>query len=92
MSLRKSERKRKAVTIWEEKAVPHAVNNLKILRKAARTEQRTALKAIATGFLFKAIKIDSTAPPELPEYLPSFELRYKPSESIAAGLSELYTF
>jgi hypothetical protein len=92
MSLRKSERKRKAVTIWEEKAAPHAANDPKIPRKATRTEQGTALKAIATGLLLKAIKIDSTAPSELPEYLLPLELRYKPSESTAAGLSELRTF
>jgi hypothetical protein len=92
MSLRKSERKRKAVTIWEEKEALSAANDPKISRKAARTEQETALKAIATGPLPEATKIDSTAPPELPEYLPPLELHYKPSESTAIGLSELHTF
>jgi len=92
MSLRKSERKRKAVTIWEEKEAPSAANDPIIPRKAARTEPETALKAIATGPLPGTTKIDSTALPELPEYLPPLELHYKPSESIATGLSELHTF
>jgi hypothetical protein len=92
ISLRKSERKRKTVIIWEEKEAPLAANDPKIPRKAARTEQETALKAIATGPLLKATKIDSTAAPELSEYLPSLELRYKPSESTVTGLSELHTF
>jgi hypothetical protein len=91
-SLRKSERKRKAISIWEEKEAPSAVNDPKIPRKAARIEQETALKAIATGPLPKATKIDSTAPLELSEYLPPLELHYKSSESIATGLSELHTF
>jgi hypothetical protein len=76
----------------EEKEAPSAANDPKIPRKATRTEQKTALKAIATGPLPKAAKIDSTAPPELPEYLPPLELHHKPSESIATGLSELHTF
>jgi hypothetical protein len=92
ISLRKSERKRKAIIIWEEKEAPLAANNLKIPRKAARTEQKTTLKAIATSPLFKVTKIDSTAAPELPEYLLSFKLRYKLSESTAISLSEFYTF
>jgi hypothetical protein len=92
ISLRKSERKRKAIIIWEEKEAPSAANDLKIPRKAARTEQKTTLKAVATGPLFKATKIDSTALLELPEYLPPLELYYKPSESIVIGLSELHTF
>jgi hypothetical protein len=74
MSLHKSERKRKAVTIWEEKEAPSAANDPKIPRKAARIEQETALKAIATSPLPKATKIDSTALLELPEYLPPLEL------------------
>jgi hypothetical protein len=83
MSLRKSECKRKAITIWEEKEAPSAANDSIIPRKAARTEPETALKAIATGPLSEATKIDSTALPELPEYLLPLELHYKPSESIS---------
>jgi hypothetical protein len=92
MSPRKSQRKRKAVTIWEEKEAPPAAKDPKIPKKAARTEQETALKAIATVPLPNATGIDSSALPELPDYHSPLELRYKACQSTAIGLSELQTF
>jgi hypothetical protein len=89
MTLRKSERKRKAVTIWEQKDAPPAARDPKIPKIAARTVKKNALKAVATGPLPKEVGFDSSAPLKLPDYSPPLKLRYKCSESIATGLSEL---
>jgi Transposase IS4 len=56
--------------------------------KKARNDPKTALEAIAVEPL---PEIDNQLP-ELPDYHPPLELRSEPSESIAAGPSELQTF
>jgi hypothetical protein len=50
------------------------------------------LKPVATGQLPEAIGIDEKHLPELPTYKLPLELRFKPSKSLATGLSELDTF
>ena len=92
MTSRKSQRKRKAFTIWEEKDAPSAATDPMIPRKADRTTSKTVLQPIATGPLPKAVEIDLLCLPELPEYQSPLELRSKCSESRATDLSELQTF
>jgi Transposase IS4 len=92
MTLRRSQRKPKPVTIWEEKGAPSAAKDPKITQKNARTEKQTALKPIATGPLPESIGLDEKRLPELPTYKPPLELQYKPSESLSTGLSQLDTF
>jgi Transposase IS4 len=92
MTPRKSQRKRKAVTIWEEKEAPPAAKDPKIPKKADRTKQTSALKPITTGPVPEAVRIDPSCPPELPNYDPPLKLRSKCSESQATDLSELHTF
>jgi hypothetical protein len=89
MMLRRSQRTPKPKTVWEEKGAPSAARDPKITKNSARTEKKTALKPIATGPL---PGLDEKHLPELPTYEPPLELRFEPSESLATGLSELYTF
>jgi hypothetical protein len=92
MTLRRSERKAKPKTIWEEKGAPSGALDPKITKKNARTEPKTALKPIPIGRLPDAVELDEKSLPELPTYKPPLELRFRPSESLAIGLSELETF
>jgi Transposase IS4 len=92
MTLRRSQRKQKPVTIWEEKGAPSAAKDPKITKKTARTEKKTALKPIATGPLPESIGLEEKQLPELPTYKPPLELRYEAPESLATGLSQLDTF
>jgi hypothetical protein len=92
MSLRKSQRQRKAKTIWEEKRAPSAATDPKITKKTARTVEKTALKPIATGPLPNDVGFDESHLPELPDYKPPLELHFQPSKSLATGQSELKTF
>jgi hypothetical protein len=92
MTLRRSQRKPKPVTIWEEKGAPSAAKDPKITKKTARTEKKTALKLIVTGPLPDAAGLDENHLPELPIYKPPLNLQYEPSESLAIGLSELDIF
>jgi hypothetical protein len=68
MHLRRSERKPKPATIWEEKGAPSAAKDPKITRKTARTEEKTALKPVATGPLPESIGFDEKHLPKLPIY------------------------
>ena len=92
MELRRSQRKPKPVTIWEQKGAPSAARDPKITKKNARTEQKTALKPIAVGPLPEAAELDEKRLPDLPTYQPPLELQFTHSESLATGLSELATF
>ncbi|KAF7505048.1 hypothetical protein GJ744_001502 [Endocarpon pusillum] len=92
MTLRRSQRRPKPVTIWEEKGAPSAASDPKITKKTARTAKKTALKPIAVGPLPEAVELDEKQLPELSTYTPPLELRFEPSESLATGLSELDTF
>jgi hypothetical protein len=92
MTLRRSQRKPKPVTIWEEKRAPSAAKDLKITKKNARAEKKTALKPIATGPLPESIGLDEKRLPELPTYKPPLDLLYEPPESLAIGLLQLDTF
>jgi hypothetical protein len=78
MNLRRSERKPKHVTIWEQKGAPSAARDPKIMKNSARTEKETALKPIAAGPLPEVIKLDEKRLPELPTYHLPLELRYIP--------------
>jgi hypothetical protein len=89
MDLRRSQRKPKPITIWEEKDAPSAAKDPKITKKTARTEQKTALKPIAAGPLPESLE---KRLPELPLYNPPLTLCFEPSKSLAIGLSELSTF
>jgi hypothetical protein len=42
--LRRSERKPKPITTWEQKGAPSAARDPKITKNSARTEKKTALK------------------------------------------------
>jgi hypothetical protein len=68
MSPRKSHRVRKTRTIWEQKGAPPAAKDPKIMKKAARTMKKTALKPVATGSLLKTVDFDADYFPELPTY------------------------
>jgi hypothetical protein len=92
MSIRKSQRKRTAITIWEEKEAPSTIKDPKIPKKADRTKQNDAIKPIATGPLPDTVKIDSSCLPELPNYTPPLKLQFECSNSQATGLPELQTF
>lgn len=58
MTLRRAQRPRKPVTIWEEKAAPSAAIDPKIPPKAARTAGKTAFGRIAIEPLSTAFKFD----------------------------------
>ncbi len=90
MDIRRSPRKPKPVTIWEEKGAPSAAKNPKITKKNARIKQKTALKPIAVEPLPTAIELNEKQLPELPTYTPPFELRHESSDTLATGLSELH--
>jgi Transposase IS4 len=92
MSPRKSQRQRKATTIWEEKRAPSAASDPKITKKTARTEEKTALKPVVTGPLPEAIGFDEAHLPELPTYTVPLELQFQPSKSLAIGQPELDIF
>jgi hypothetical protein len=92
MELRRSRREPRPKTIWEQKGAPPAAKALKITKKSARTEKKTALKPIAAGPLPEAVNLDEKQLPELPTYYPPLKLRFQPAESLATDLSELYTF
>ena len=92
MELRRSQRQPKPKTIWEEKGAPCAARDLKITKRTDRTEQKTALKPVASGSLPKALELDVNQLSDLPVYKPSLELRFEPSKSLLEGLSELDTF
>jgi hypothetical protein len=89
MMSRRSQRTPRPKTIWEEKGASFAARDPKITKKTAQTEEKTALKLIATEPL---PGLDEKRLPDLSTYKPPFELRFEPSESLAIGLSELHTF
>ena len=92
MILRRSKRTPVPRTIWEEKSAPSAASDLKIIKKSARTEQKTALKSIAIDPLSETAELDEKDLPELPTYKPPLNLQFQASKSLATGLSELQTF
>jgi hypothetical protein len=53
---------------------------------------QTALKPVPIGPLSESTKFDDGHLRELPDYHPPLDLRYKPFESIATGLSVIQTF
>jgi hypothetical protein len=87
MTPRKSQRLRKPRTIWEEKGAPFGALDPKILKNAARTVEKTALKPVATGPLPKAIGFDAAHLPELSTYKPPLDLQSQLSISLVIGLS-----
>jgi hypothetical protein len=74
MSLRRSKRTPVPRTIWEEKGAPSAASDLKITKKTARTEEKTALKPIAVGSLPETLEFDEDNLPKLPTYQPPLDL------------------
>ena len=92
MKLYRSQRQSKPKTIWEEKGVPCAARDPKIIKRTDRTEQKTTLKPVASGSLPKVLELDVNQLSDLPVYKPSLELRFEPSKSLLEGLSELDTF
>ena len=79
-------------TIWEEKGAPSAASDPKITKKAARTEQKTALKPIAVRPLPETAELDEKDLPELFTYEPPFNLQFQTSKSLVTDLSELQIF
>jgi hypothetical protein len=92
MILRRSKRTPVPKTVWEEKGAPSAASDLKITKKTARTEEKTALKPILIGPLSRIFENDEKELPELPTYEPPLDLQFKASKSFCTGLSELATF
>jgi hypothetical protein len=92
MAPRRSQRAPKPITIWEEKQAPSAALDPKLTAQTARTNPETALEPVAVGPLPASTKLDHGHLPELPTYHPPLNLRYKPSKSIATGLSVLQAF
>jgi hypothetical protein len=89
MTLRKSQRARKPITIWEEKKAPPAASDPKIIKKTVRIRPETALQPIATGPLPDASELDEFHLSNLSVYEPPLKLRFKPSESSAISLLKL---
>jgi hypothetical protein len=89
MTPRKSQRVRKARTVWEQKGAPSAAKDPKITKKSARTAKKTALKAVATGSLSITVDFDADHLLELPTYKLPLDLQFEASESLATGLMEL---
>jgi hypothetical protein len=92
MTLRRSQRKLKPRIIWEEKGAPSAASDPKITLKSERTDQKTALKPIATEPFLIVTKLNEKQLPELLRYDLSLELRYESSKSLVISLSELNIF
>jgi hypothetical protein len=92
MPPRKSQRTPKPLTKWEEKRAPSAALDPKLTAQTDRTNPQTALKPVPIGPLPESTKFDDGHLRELPDYHPPLNLRYKPSESIATGLSVIQTF
>lgn len=88
MSLRKSQRTRRATVAFDDRTASFPASSSILKSKRARNDPETALEAIAAEPL---LEIDNQLP-ELPDYHPLLELCSKPSESIVADLSELQTF
>jgi hypothetical protein len=89
MAPRQSERKRKATVAFEDRPIASTASAPKLTSKTARNNPKTALKPVAVDPL---PELNHGQLPELPAYEPPLDLRSLPSESIAAGLSELQTF
>ena len=92
MELRRSERTRKPKTIWEQKGAPSAARDPKITKKAARTVEKTALKAVATGTLPDDLGLNKQSLPELPDYVPPFKLQYLHLKPLYTASTELKLF
>jgi hypothetical protein len=92
MEPRRSQRKPKPTTIWEQKGAPSAAKDPKITKKTARTEKKTALKPIAIGPLSEATNLNEKRLPELLKYDPPLKLYFNILKSLIKGLSELDTF
>jgi Transposase IS4 len=92
MTPRRSQRAPKPITVWEEKEAPSAALDPKITAENARTKPETALKPVPVCQLPESAKLDHGHLPELPDYHPPLNLRYKASKSIATGLSVLQAF
>jgi Transposase IS4 len=88
MALRKSQRSRRATVAFEDKVAYSTASGPKFTAEIARNNPKTALEPVPAEPL---PEIDNQLP-DLPDYHPPLELRSKPSESIATGLSELQTF
>jgi hypothetical protein len=74
MNLRRSQRKPVLKTIYEEKGAPSAAKDLKITKKNARTEPKTAIEPIMTGLLPKTVELKNGQLPKLPTYNPPLKL------------------
>lgn len=74
-----------------EKAPP-AASDPKITEKTARNRPETALEPIPINQLSESTKFNYGRLPELPDYHLLLDLRSKPFEPIATGLSILQTF
>ena len=74
MILRRSKRTPVPKTIWEQKGAPSIASNLKVIKKNARTEQKTALNPIAIDTFPTSIKLDENDLLELPIYKPPLSL------------------
>jgi hypothetical protein len=92
MPPRKSQRALKPLTKWEEKKAPSAASDPKLTAQTDRMNPQTALKPLPIGPLPESTKLDDGHLRELPDYHPSLDLRYKPSQSIATGLSVIQMF
>jgi hypothetical protein len=70
---RKSQRRPKSITIWEEKKAPPAASDPKLSSKIVRNKPKTALKPIIIKLL---LAVDSEQLPQLPTYYLPLELYY----------------
>jgi hypothetical protein len=79
MSLRRSQRALKPITIWEEKKAPSSALDPKLTAQTARNNPKTALEPIAVGPLPDSTKLDYKHLPKLPNYNLPLNIREKPS-------------
>jgi hypothetical protein len=73
MLSRKSQRRPKPITIWEEKKASPAASDPKLSSETAQNKPKTTLKPIAVKPL---PAVDSEQLPQLPTYYPPLELYY----------------
>ena len=80
------------VTKWEQKRSLSAALDFKILKKAARTKKKTALKPITVDPLLEDVLLDINDFSELSTYKPPLDLYYQAGQSLTTGLLEFKTF
>jgi Transposase IS4 len=92
MGLRRSQRKTKPETIWEERVLLLQLQIQKSPKNLPERKRKLRWNLSQLAPFPKALELDENRLLELPTYKPPLGLRYEHSKSLAAGISELSTF